>query len=107
MKGRKKQRASSCFQDEGNAKRERPSRGSTTGPGGGGGTHKTEKHVISPRRGEKARPREISRRLVLLLTPLPTFFGCRRPFLNPAASFTLPPVLRKAGEQHGAFYLFE
>lgn len=32
----------------------------------GEGTHKTGKHVISPRRGEKTRPRKISRRLVLL-----------------------------------------
>lgn len=80
MKGRKKQRASSCspFQEEGGARRERPSRGSTMGPGAGRGTHKTEKHVISPRRGEKARLREILRRLVLLPTPA-TIPPCQHP----------------------------
>lgn len=92
-KGRKKQRASPLFQGwkEGRkGVRERPSRGSTMGPGTGGGTHKTEKHVISPRRGEKARPREISRAVLF-------FFSHPR---------TCHPTLRPASLGVGVPFLF-
>lgn len=97
--------------ERGSARRETLPRVNDGARDRGGSTHKTEKHVISPRRGEKARPREISRRLVLLLhPPLPTSLSCQHPFLtlpflSPSRSSFLTSY--KASEQHGAFYLFE
>lgn len=74
------------------------------GPGAGGGTHKTEKHVISPRRGEKARLREISRRLVLLLTP--ATIPPRHPSVVGVPFLTLPSFLLSRTKRASDMVLF-
>lgn len=91
----------------------RPSRGSTMAAGAGGSTHKTGKHVISPRRGER-RGRGRSRAVLFFFFPFAAILkrssppaqaslGRRCPFLT--QPFLPPPSAPRTKRVRWCFLL--